>query len=252
MALSKLNHDTNGVHHECLAETVPPGRARLLVVEDEEDIREMLSFSLRTHNFSIQVAVDGRSAWQELMNNAYDLILLDWMLPDITGIELLQRIRNEERLKDIRVIMLTARSEESDRIRGLETGADDYVVKPFSLNELRARIRSRLRYREESSRDMLCTDGVVLNQASYRTSIDGRHVELSPTEFRLLRHFMRTPDRVFSRTQLLDAVWGTNVYIDERTVDVHIRRLRKALEPYERAHLVQTVRGTGYRFSSRD
>jgi two-component system phosphate regulon response regulator PhoB len=186
------------------------------------------------------------------MNNAYDLILLDWMLPDITGIELLQRIRNEERLKDIRVIMLTARSEESDRIRGLETGADDYVVKPFSLNELRARIRSRLRYREESSRDMLCTDGVVLNQASYRTSIDGRHVELSPTEFRLLRHFMRTPDRVFSRTQLLDAVWGTNVYIDERTVDVHIRRLRKALEPYERAHLVQTVRGTGYRFSSRD
>ena len=252
MALTKRNHDANGEHHERSAETTPTGRARLLVVEDEEDIQEMLSFSLRANNFSIQVAGDGRSAWNELKSNAYDLVLLDWMLPDITGIELLQRIRSDAQLKDIRVIMLTARSEESDRIRGLETGADDYVVKPFSLNELRARIRSRLRYRDENNRDMLCIDGVVLDQASYRTSIDGEHVDLSPTEFKLLRHFMRTPDRVFSRTQLLDAVWGTNVYIDERTVDVHIRRLRKALEPYDRSHLVQTVRGTGYRFSSHD
>jgi two-component system phosphate regulon response regulator PhoB len=251
MALTKRNRDTDGEHHGRTAEAIQPGRPRLLVVEDEEDIQEMLSFSLRANNFSIRVAGDGRSAWNELLNNPYDLVLLDWMLPDITGIELLQRIRSEERLKDIRVIMLTARSEESDRIRGLETGADDYVVKPFSLNELRARIRSRLRYRDENNRDILCAGGVVLDQASYRTSIDGQRVELSPTEFKLLRHFMRTPDRVFSRTQLLDAVWGTNVYIDERTVDVHIRRLRKALELYERAHLVQTVRGTGYRFSSR-
>ena len=252
MALTSTNPGTNTDYYDGPAAAPVPGRARLLVVEDEEDIQELLSFSLRANNFSIQVAGDGRSAWQELMNGEYDLVLLDWKLPDITGIELLQRIRGDKRLKDIRVIMLTARSEESDRIRGLESGADDYVVKPFSLNELQARIRSRLRYREESHRDMLCTDGVVLDQASYRTTIDGQHVDLSPTEFKLLRHFMRTPDRVYSRTQLLDAVWGTNVYIDERTVDVHIRRLRKALEPFARSHLVQTVRGTGYRFSSRD
>jgi len=252
MALTNTHQAANGKRRYRSVASPVQGRARLLVVEDEEDIRELLCFSLRSNNCSIHTAGDGRSALQELMNGEYDLVLLDWMLPDITGIELLQRIRGDKRLKDIRVIMLTARSEESDRIRGLESGADDYVVKPFSLNELQARIRSRLRYRGESHRDILCTDGVVLDQASYRTTIDGQHVDLSPTEFKLLRHFMRTPDRVYSRTQLLDAVWGTNVYIDERTVDVHIRRLRKALEPFARSHLVQTVRGTGYRFSSRD
>lgn len=227
-------------------------RLRLLIVEDEDDIREMLQFSLVQDNYLIDTIDNGQSAWQKLKSNDYELVLLDWMLPDISGIELLERIRRDERTKGLQVIMLTARSDESDRVRGLESGADDYVVKPFSLNELRARLRTRLRHREIDNTQTVCVDGVELNRESHRTSIDGKSVNLGPTEFRLLNHFMSAPERVFTRSQLLDAVWGTNVYIEERTVDVHIRRLRKTLEPHDKAHMIQTVRGTGYRFSARN
>lgn len=227
-------------------------RLRLLIVEDEDDIREMLQFSLVQDNYLIDTIDNGQSAWQKLKSNDYELVLLDWMLPDISGIELLERIRRDERTKGLQVVMLTARSDESDRVRGLESGADDYVVKPFSLNELRARLRTRLRHREIDNTQTVCVDGVELNRESHRTSIDGKSVNLGPTEFRLLNHFMSAPERVFTRSQLLDAVWGTNVYIEERTVDVHIRRLRKTLEPHDKAHMIQTVRGTGYRFSARN
>jgi two-component system phosphate regulon response regulator PhoB len=217
----------------------------------QDDIRELLQFSLGQDNYRIDSIDSGNAAWKKLKNTGYDLVLLDWMLPDTSGIELLQRIRRDEQLKELRVIMLTARSDESDRVRGLDNGADDYVVKPFLLNELRARIRTRLRPHEHGTFNTLSVGGVVMNQESHRTRIGENTIDLGPTEFRLLKHFMSKPDRVFSRSQLLDAVWGTNVYIEERTVDVHIRRLRKTLEPYKKANLIQTIRGSGYRFSDR-
>jgi len=227
-------------------------RARLLVVEDDLDISSLLQYTLDNAHFDTIAVPDCKTAWEILLGNPPDLVVLDWMLPDMSGIELLQRIRREPALETVPVIMLTARSEESDRVRGLETGADDYIVKPFSPRELCARIRNRLRITSNSHAGTLSINGLVLNQISYRTSVNGNPLELGPTEFRLLRHFMSNAERVFTRSQLLDRVWGTNVYIEERTVDVHIRRLRKALEPYHKADLIQTVRGTGYRFSTQD
>jgi two-component system, OmpR family, phosphate regulon response regulator PhoB len=227
-------------------------RARLLVVEDDIDISSLLLYTLDNAHFNTVAAPDCKTAWEMLIGNPPELVLLDWMLPDMSGIELLQRIRREPTLESVPVIMLTARSEESDRVRGLETGADDYIVKPFSPRELCARIRNRLRITRNSNADTLSIKGVVLDQVSYRTSVNGNPIELGPTEFRLLRHFMNNTERVFTRPQLLDRVWGTNVYIEERTVDVHIRRLRKALEPYEKSDLIQTVRGAGYRFSAQN
>jgi two-component system phosphate regulon response regulator PhoB len=227
-------------------------RTRLLVVEDDIDISSLLQYTLDNAQFDTVAVPDCRTAWEILLANPPELVLLDWMLPDMSGIELLQRIRREPALANIPVIMLTARSEESDRVRGLETGADDYIVKPFSPRELCARIKNRLRITRNSDTDTLCVNGLILDQVSYRTSVDGNPVELGPTEFRLLRHFMSNTERVFTRSQLLDRVWGTNVYIEERTVDVHIRRLRKALEPYHKSDLIQTVRGAGYRFSTQN
>jgi len=224
-------------------------KARLLVVEDDLDISSLLLYTLDNAHFDTIAAPDCKTAWEILLGKPPDLVLLDWMLPDMSGIELLQRIRREAALENVPVIMLTARGEESDRVRGLETGADDYIVKPFSPRELCARINNRLRITSNSNAETLSINGVVLDQVSYRTSINGNPIELGPTEFRLLRHFMSNTERVFTRSQLLDRVWGTNVYIEERTVDVHIRRLRKALEPYHKADLIQTVRGAGYRFS---
>jgi two-component system phosphate regulon response regulator PhoB len=225
-------------------------RARVLVVEDDLDISSLLLYTLDNAHFETMAAPDSKTAWEILLKNPPDLVLLDWMLPDMSGIELLKRIRRESALENVPVIMLTARSEEFDRVRGLETGADDYIVKPFSPRELCARINNRLRINSNSSTDTLKISGLVLDQASYRTSVNGNPIELGPTEFRLLRYFMNNTERVLTRSQLLDRVWGTDVYIEERTVDVHIRRLRKALEPYHKAHLIQTVRGTGYRFSA--
>jgi len=227
-------------------------RARLLVVEDDLDISSLLQYTLDNAHFDTVAAPDCRTAWEILLGNPPELVLLDWMLPDMSGIELLQRIRREPALEKVPVIMLTARSEESDRVRGLETGADDYIVKPFSPRELCARIKNRLRITSDSNADTLSINGLVLDQLSYRTSVHGKPVALGPTEFRLLRHFMNNTERVFTRSQLLDRVWGTNVYIEERTVDVHIRRLRKALEPYNKSDLIQTVRGAGYRFSAQN
>jgi two-component system phosphate regulon response regulator PhoB len=225
-------------------------RARLLVVEDDNDISSLLLYTLNNAHFDTLAAPDCMTAWEILRDNPPELVLLDWMLPDMSGIELLQRMRAEPALETVPVIMLTARSEESDRVRGLETGADDYIVKPFSPRELCARIRNRLRISSNNNAETLSVNGLVLDQVSYRTSVNGNPVELGPTEFRLLRHFMNNMERVFTRSQLLDRVWGANIYIEERTVDVHIRRLRKALEPYQKADLIQTVRGAGYRFSA--
>jgi len=227
-------------------------RARLLVVEDDIDISSLLLYTLDNARFDTVAAPDCKTAWEILLEKPPELVVLDWMLPDTSGIELLQRIRREPALESVPVIMLTARSEESDRVRGLESGADDYIVKPFSPRELCARIRNRLRISSNSNTDTLSISGLVLDQVSYRTSINGNRIELVPTEFRLLRHFMNNTERVFTRSQLLDRVWGTNVYIEERTVDVHIRRLRKALEPYHKSDLIQTVRGAGYRFSAQN
>jgi two-component system phosphate regulon response regulator PhoB len=226
-------------------------KVRLLVVEDDPDISEMLAYALKSQDCHVMAVSDCQSAWREMADSPPNMVLLDWMLPDMSGIELLRRMRREPRLREIPVIMLTARGEEADRVRGLESGADDYVVKPFSIRELKARINAHLRKQVNDRATTFSIDGLVLDQESHRTTVDGQLIELGPTEFRLLRHFMSHRDRVFTRTQLLDTVWGTNVYIEERTVDVHIRRLRQALEPFGKAHLIQTVRGAGYRFSTR-
>ncbi|HEY9149742.1 MAG TPA: phosphate regulon transcriptional regulator PhoB, partial [Gammaproteobacteria bacterium] len=183
---------------------------------------------------------------------APDLILLDWMLPGISGVDLARRLKREELTRNIPIIMLTAKGEEADRIRGLDVGADDYVVKPFSPRELVARIHAVLRrVSPETPEPVLEVDGLVLDSVGHRVSAKGQRLEMGPTEFRLLHFFMTHPDRVYSREQLLDRVWGRNVYVEERTVDVHIRRLRKAIEARGHDKLIQTVRGAGYRFSTR-
>ncbi len=226
-------------------------KTRVLVVEDDPDISAMLEYTLTNSGCQVITVSDCKNASRELVDTAPNLVLLDWMLPDMSGIELLRRMRIDPGTRDIPVIMLTARGEEEDRVRGLECGADDYVVKPFSIRELKARINTHLRKQVSDRTTTFSIDGLVLDQESYRTTVDGQMIELGPTEFRLLRHFMSHRDRVFTRSQLLDTVWGTNVYIEERTVDVHIRRLRKTLEPFGKERLIQTVRGAGYRFSAR-
>jgi two-component system phosphate regulon response regulator PhoB len=232
-----------------------PGNAsrvlpRLLIVDDDPDITSLLMYTLVRARFAPVAAADGNSAWKHMADATPDLVLLDWMLPEMSGIELLRRMRQDDRLSQVPVIMLTARAEEVDRVHGLECGADDYIVKPFSPRELCARINSRLRIINRKQSGTLTVAGLSLDQQSYRTCVNGSAVMLGPTEFRLLRYFMNNTERVFSRGQILDNVWGPNVYIDERAVDVHIRRLRKALEPFNRAGLIQTVRGAGYRFSA--
>lgn len=225
----------------------------VLLVEDDAAIRDMINFSMRQAGFSCEAAKDGEAGLEWLKNQQPDMILLDWMLPGIDGIEFIRRLRANEFLASIPVIMLTAKGESEDMVKGLSVGADDYINKPFSPPELIARIKAvlrRCRPMEDEDAQKLQMNDLVMDTKSHRVSVNGERVELGPTEFRLLHFFMKNPERAYNRSQLLDFVWGDTVYIEERTVDVHIRRLRKALEPSGHDNLVQTVRGVGYRFSA--
>lgn len=224
----------------------------VLVVEDDVAIRDMLSFTLKQSGYACETAADGEAGLESLKHHQPDMILLDWMLPGIDGIEFIRRLRANEFLANIPVIMLTAKGESDDMVKGLGVGADDYINKPFSPPELMARIKAVLRRCQPADPEdaqKLQFGKLVLDTKSHRVTIDDSRVELGPTEFRLLHFFMKNPERAYGRSQLLDYVWGDTVYIEERTVDVHIRRLRKALESSGHDHLVQTVRGVGYRFS---
>ncbi|HLT92730.1 MAG TPA: phosphate regulon transcriptional regulator PhoB [Woeseiaceae bacterium] len=222
----------------------------VLVVEDEDAIRDMIVFNLRRAGFDTREAADSGAARRAIADRVPDLVLLDWMLPDVSGLELARALKRDAQTRDIPIIMLTARTDEDDKVRGLDSGADDYITKPFSSRELIARINAVLRRAHpEGDEERLEAGRLVLNVTSHRVTAAGEEVSLGPTEFRLLRFLMARPERVFSRSQLLDRVWGGNVYVEERTVDVHIRRLRKALEPSGTDGYVQTVRGAGYRFS---
>lgn len=225
---------------------------QILIVEDEPAIREMVAFALRRADFEPVEASDAREAEQAIMRSVPGVILLDWMLPGMSGIEYARRLRKEDLTRDIPLIMLTARSAEDDRVLGLEAGADDYVVKPFSNRELVARIKAVIRRSNaHGDSERIQMEGLVLDTASHRVYMDDKPVNLGPTEYRLLSFMIQHPERVYSRSQLLDHVWGGNVYVEERTVDVHIRRLRKTLHPHGYDKFIQTVRGAGYRFSTR-
>ncbi len=223
---------------------------RILVVEDEVAIRDMLCFVLEQHGYECSEADRYQTALNKLAEPYPDLILLDWMFPGGSGIKLLQHLKQDEMLRQIPVVMLTARGEEEDKVRGLENGADDYITKPFSPKELMARLKSVLRRVNPTSLDDTLKVGKLkLDPVSHRATLAEMPLEMGPTEFKLLHFFMTHPERVYSREQLLNNIWGTNVYVEDRTVDVHIRRLRKALLDHD--YLVQTVRGAGYRFSTR-
>ena len=224
----------------------------IMVVEDEAAIREMIRFALTRAEFQVVEAADAQQARLRIAEQIPDLILMDWMMPGTSGVELTRELKAQPTTKSIPVIMVTARAEEEDKIRGLNLGADDYVSKPFSFPELIARIQAVLRRAtpggEEEKMDV---GGLQVDAASQRVTAKGSPVHLGPTEYRLLHFFVSHPERVYTREQVLDRVWGQSVYVEERTVDVHIRRLRKALEPHGYDHLIQTVRGTGYRFSEK-
>jgi len=227
----------------------------ILIVDDEPAIRDMVAYALRKGEYQPAHAGDAREAQASIAERLPDLILLDWMLPGTSGLELARRWRKDALTRDIPIIMLTARGEENDRVGGLEAGVDDYVVKPFSARELLARIRAVLRRSRDDDEDgSVQVGGLRIDGAAHRVFADTASgpipVHIGPTEYRLLHFFMTHPERVYSRSQLLDHVWGGSVYVEERTVDVHIRRLRKTLEPHQLDPMVQTVRGTGYRFSA--
>ena len=225
-------------------------RAKILIVDDESAIRQMVCLALSQANYDCLEAADTVEAQARILTDKPDLILLDWMLPGLSGIEYSRRLRREKLTRNIPVIMLTARTEETDKVTGLDSGADDYITKPFSTREMLARIKTLLRrtapHAAESSVEI---GGLMLDPVTHRVSVQGKSLELGPTEFRLLQFFMTHPERVHSRERLLDSVWGNNVYVEERTVDVHIRRLRKILTATGHDRLVQTVRGAGYRLS---
>jgi len=225
--------------------------ATILVVEDEPGIQELIRFNLSQSGHNVISALNAEQALGVLRDTLPDLVLLDWMLPGMSGIDLARKLRADSRGKAIPIIMLTARGEERDKIAGLETGADDYITKPFSPRELLARIKAVLRRRApQMTEDPVEFGGLRLDPVTHRVSGNDKALELGPTEFRLLHFLMTHPERVYSRSHLLDQVWGDQVFVEERTVDVHIRRLRMALEPSGHASLVQTVRGSGYRFST--
>ncbi|MEN3110918.1 phosphate regulon transcriptional regulator PhoB [Uliginosibacterium paludis] len=225
--------------------------ANILLVEDEPAIQELIAANLTRAGHTVMRSGDAETAQRIVRDALPDLVLLDWMLPGMSGVEFARRLRNDERTRGIPIIMLTARSEEQDKIMGLEIGADDYVTKPFSPRELVARIKAVLRRRApQVTEDVVEVGGLRLDPATHRVSAKGELVNLGPTEFRLLHFLMTHAERVHSRAQLLDQVWGDHVFVEERTVDVHIRRLRSALEPSLQDRLIQTVRGSGYRLST--
>jgi two-component system, OmpR family, phosphate regulon response regulator PhoB len=221
--------------------------ARIAVVEDEEALSILLRYNLEAEGYAVDAIMRGDEADLRLKEEVPDLLILDWMLPGLSGVELCRRLRNREETRDLPIIMLTARGEESERVRGLSVGADDYVVKPFSTPELMARVRAMLRRaKPERVSHRLVAGDIELDRQSHRVHRAGRELRLGPTEFRLLEFLMMSPGRVFSREQLLDGVWGRDVYVDERTVDVHVGRLRKAINRGRERDPIRTVRGSGY------
>ena len=223
---------------------------KILIVDDEPAIRQMLGFTLSGEGYEYTEAGSADEAQEEIKQSQPDLILLDWMMPGLSGVDLARRLKRHPETKDLPIIMLTARGEEHDKIKALDTGADDYVTKPFSTQELLARIRAVLRRTHvQTTADILEVDALRLDLETHRVTISDQTLELSPTEFRLLHFFISHPERVYSRAQILDNVWGSNAYIEERTVDVHIRRLRKLLAEHNFDDYIQTVRSVGYRFS---
>ena len=242
------------VSYHCNVRTARQRTARMatiLVVEDEPAIQELITLNLEQSGYSPLRANDAEQAIELVRDELPDLVLLDWMLPGMSGIEFARRLRADRRTQDVPIIMLTARAEEHDKLSGLETGADDYITKPFSPRELNARIRALLRRRApQTTDDIVEVSGLKLDPVSHRVSGNGKPLTLGPTEFRLLHFMMTHPERVYSRAQLLDHVWGDHVFVEERTVDVHVRRLRKALEQTDHDRLIDTVRGAGYRFSA--
>lgn len=222
-------------------------KPRILIVEDETAVVTLLRYNLEHEGFEVEAVSDGEEALVAVDENPPDLILLDWMLPQVSGIEVCRQLRRRNETKQLPIIMLTARGEEADTVRGLDAGADDYVPKPFSPAELTARVHALLRRtRPALSEESLTVADIKMDLAAHRVYRDGREIKLGPTEYRLLRHFMEHPGRVFSREQLLDAVWGRDVYVELRTVDVHIRRLRKALNEDGADDMIRTVRSAGY------
>jgi len=227
-----------------------PGR--ILIVDDEPAIRQMVCLALAQAGYDCLEAADSAEAQAQILERKPDLILLDWMLPNLSGVDYARRLRREKLTEAIPIIMLTARTEEEDKIRGLDSGADDYLTKPFSTRELIARIKALLRRTApHAAQSAVEIEGLALDPATHRVAANGRTLALGPTEFRLLHFLMTHPERVHPRERLLNGVWGENVYVEERTVDVHIRRLRRALAPSGHDRLIQTVRGAGYRLSSR-
>jgi two-component system phosphate regulon response regulator PhoB len=225
---------------------------RVLLVEDEAPIREMLKFVLEQSGYETLEAEDFDIALEKVVEPYPDLILLDWMLPGGSGVQLAKRLKQHEFTRNIPIIMVTARGEEEDKVRGLDSGADDYVTKPFSPKELVARIKAVIRrVTPTSSEEQIEFQGLRLDPVSHRTTVNDEPLDMGPTEFKLLHFFMAHAERVYSREQLLDNVWGTNVYVEDRTVDVHIRRLRKAISRFGHDNMIQTVRGSGYRFSTK-
>jgi len=219
----------------------------ILVMEDEDALGTLLQYNLEKEGYDVVLATDGEEGLLQAEERLPDLVLLDWMLPKVSGIEVCRRLRGRAETRNIPIIMLTARGEETDRVRGLDTGADDYMTKPFSMVELIARIRAVLRrIRPGLADDRVGHGDIVIDRVAHRVRRNGTEVHLGPTEFRLLDHFMRHPGRVFSREQLLDAVWGSDVYVEARTVDVHVGRLRKALDVGSSANPIRTVRSAGY------
>lgn len=221
--------------------------AKILLVEDDPSLTELICYNLEQEGFEVLVEMDGEEGLMSAQSNTPDLILLDWMLPNLSGIEICRRIRRDKSTQNIPVIMLTARSEENDRIRGLDTGADDYITKPFSPKELTARIKAMFRrIRPALSDQMLEYGGIEMDLSTRKVKRDGVSIHLGPTEFNILKFLMENPRRVFSREQLLDMVWGNDIYVETRTIDVHIRRLRKALNEGDKPNIIRTVRSAGY------
>jgi two-component system phosphate regulon response regulator PhoB len=226
--------------------------ASILIVEDEDALQILLTYNFEAEGFRARVAASGEDVPRLVAEERPDLIILDWMLPGISGIEVCRLLRTKPETRNIPVIMLTARGEEAERVRGLATGADDYIVKPFSVPELVARVRTILRrVNPDVVAELLKAGDIALDRRTRRVTRSTRDINLSPTEFRLLEHMMQNPGRVYSRSQLLDAVWGRDVYVDERTVDVHVGRLRKAVTRGKEADPIRTVRGMGYSFDER-